>query len=118
MPAAKSNLRGLMRVESQRPTNTPKKLVVTNADPAPANTTQGEWDSAAISRVVTWVLSPNSASRIVTKVVAKTFQADWLVVVLAWGAGSVVWENWLDSVPEALTMEGAELSVTGSRINR
>jgi hypothetical protein len=30
----------------------------------------------------------------------------------------VVWENWLDSVPEALTMEGAELSVTGSRINR
>jgi len=67
-----SNVLGETRVAIHCPNNTPNRLVVTNAVPAPANTTQGEWDSALINRVVTWVLSPSSAKKMVIKVEKKT----------------------------------------------
>ncbi len=41
------------RLDNHRPTSTPKRLVNTSANPAPKNTTQGDRDSALISKVVT-----------------------------------------------------------------
>lgn len=43
-----------------------------SADPAPKKTIQGASDWALMSSVVTWVLSPNSAKKMVMKVDRKT----------------------------------------------
>ena len=72
VPVTVSNVSSETWRESQRPTDTPNNVVQTNADPAPKNTTQGACDSALINRVVTWVLSPNSATKMVRKVVKKS----------------------------------------------
>ncbi len=74
-PADVSRVLGDSRDASHRPRSTPIKLVAIKADPAPKNTTQGAWDSAAISRVAIWVLSPISARKMVKKVEANTPQA-------------------------------------------
>lgn len=51
---------------------TPNKLVATRAKAEPAKTTQGDLDSALINKVLSWVLSPISAKKIVRKVEKKT----------------------------------------------
>jgi len=51
---------------------TPRRLVVIKAREEAAKTTQGEPDSALINRVVSWVLSPISARKIVKNVDVKT----------------------------------------------
>ena len=61
-----------MRVASHRPMRHPNKLVATSAVDAPANTIQGAWDSAVISKVATWVLSPISDKKMVKKVEPNT----------------------------------------------
>ena len=75
-PAAVSNVLGASRVASHCPKRTPNKLVVTSAAPDPKNTTHGDWDSALINRVDSWVLSPNSARKIVKNVEPKTAPDD------------------------------------------
>ena len=70
---------GAMRLAIQLPTMTPKALVVIKASADPANTIHGDWDSALISKVESWVLSPNSARNMVMKVELKTDIADGLL---------------------------------------
>jgi hypothetical protein len=50
---------------------TPSRLVAMRARADPKKTTQGDRDSALISRVLSWVLSPISAKNMVKKVEAK-----------------------------------------------
>ena len=64
------------RLASQRPRRTPIKLVVIRAKAAPRKTTQGASDSAVISKVVSWVLSPISARKMVIKVELKIPRID------------------------------------------
>ena len=65
------------RLASQRPRRTPIKLVVIRAKAAPKKTTQGESDSAVMRRVVSWVLSPISAKKMVIKVEPKIPRMDF-----------------------------------------
>jgi hypothetical protein len=69
VPVAVFNVFSGTRWANQRPTITPKRLVASSAEAAPAKTIQGEFDSADIKRVASWVLSPSSARKIVTKAV-------------------------------------------------
>lgn len=75
-PAAISKVLADNRLDNHRPSNTPIRLVQIKATAAPVNTNQGEWDSAVINKVATWVLSPISAKKMVIKVVPKTFHQD------------------------------------------
>ena len=74
IPAAVSKVLGDSRDASHRPTKTPSKLVVTKAIAAPAKTIHGDCDSALINSVVTWVLSPSSAKKMVMNVEQNTPQ--------------------------------------------
>jgi len=65
--------------------------VAIRALPAPKNTIQGASDWALINNVVTWVLSPNSAKKIVMNVEANT---RWKLA-LAFG-GEAVGESGVD----------------------
>jgi hypothetical protein len=73
-PVASSKVLGFKTFDNHCPTKTPTKLVLINAKADPQKTTQGLWDWALMSNVATWVLSPNSAKKIVTKVEAKQLQ--------------------------------------------
>lgn len=74
VPAAVSRVVGETRRASHCPSSTPMRLVLIKAVPAPKKTIQGAWDWALISSVVTWVLSPSSAKKIVINVEPKTRQ--------------------------------------------
>ena len=73
-PAAVSRVAGETRRASHCPSSTPIRLVVIRALPAPRKTIQGAWDWALINSVVTWVLSPSSARKMVIKVEPNTRQ--------------------------------------------
>lgn len=74
IPAMVSKVFGEIRRANHCPTSTPTRLVDINARAAPRKTITGLWDSALINSVATWVLSPNSAKKIVIKVDKKTPQ--------------------------------------------
>lgn len=93
MTAAKvSMVSSETRLASQRPKRTPIKLVVIRAKAAPKKTTQGASDSAVINRVVSWVLSPISAKKMVIKVEPKIPRMDLEVLRVEGGIGSK--ESW------------------------
>ena len=75
IPAARFRIRGDTYRESQRPARTPSKLVLINAKAAPVKIMKGLLNSALINTIVTCVLSPNSANKMVKKVEKKTVQA-------------------------------------------
>ncbi len=74
VPAAVSRVVGETRRASHCPSSTPIRLVLIKAVPAPRKTIQGAWDWALMSSVVTWVLSPSSAKKMVMNVEPKTRQ--------------------------------------------
>ena len=75
IPAERFSVLGDKYRESQRPVKTPSKLVLISAKAAPAKIMKGFLNSALIRTIVTCVLSPNSANKMVTKVEKKTPQA-------------------------------------------
>lgn len=90
IPAAVSIASSETRFANHRPSSTPNRLVVTKAEPAPRKTINGFWDSAVMSRVVSWVLSPISANKIVRKVEVNTLAKVDFVAGLTLGAGEVL----------------------------
>lgn len=83
-PAIVLSMLGETRLASHLPAATPRKLVVTRAIAAPRNTIRGDFDSAAIIKVVICVLSPISAKNTVKNVVV----AIWRCSALIMGVGT------------------------------
>ena len=71
-PAAVSTVLGASLFASHLPIRTPNKLVAMSAVAEPRNTIHGDWDWALSKRVDSWVLSPNSARKMVKNVEPKT----------------------------------------------
>lgn len=71
IPAAFSIVFGESLLAIQLPNTTPNRLVMISAVPDPKKTIQGDCDCALINRVDSCVLSPISARKMVTNVVAK-----------------------------------------------
>ncbi len=70
-PVEKANLFGDILFDNHLPINTPTRLELINARELPMKTIIGFPDSADNISVAIWVLSPNSAIKIVVKVVKK-----------------------------------------------
>lgn len=102
----------------KRPKRTPNKLVVTSAAADPKNTIHGDWDSALINKVDSWVLSPNSARKIVKNVEPKTATDDRFLVG---GSGFALRVSAIGSVDlrdKSGRLQGAESSFKGIEAKR